>query len=77
MALEAARVLLERGANLSIPNKDGNTCLHCATYDLNIDMITLLFEYGADDTILNVCLFILLKNNNTSIIYIQKYIYIE
>ena len=68
--INAARVLLERGANLSIPDEDGKTCLHWATYDLNIDMITLLFEYGADDTILNVCLFILLKNNNTSIIYI-------
>ena len=57
-----AKVLLERGADLSIPSllprHEGNTCLHEATFQLNIEMIQLLFEYGAEDTVLNVCIYI-------------------
>ena len=48
------RILIERGANLTIPDYHGNTCLHYAIENLNIDMIKLLFEYGADDAIVNV-----------------------
>ena len=53
----SARVLLERGANLTFPNEEGNTCLHIATMNTNIDMIKLFFQYGADDAVENVCNF--------------------
>ena len=64
--INSTRVLLERGANLTIPDSDGDTCLHCATTNLNIDMIKLLFEYGADDAIVNVCkpFYFFCYNNN-------------
>ena len=43
-AVESAKLLLDRGAETKIQNKDGLTCLHIATKVAEVDMVNLLIE---------------------------------
>ncbi|XP_062512477.1 serine/threonine-protein phosphatase 6 regulatory ankyrin repeat subunit B-like [Corticium candelabrum] len=45
--------LLSRGANVSQIDKDGDTPLHLAAYDLHVDICQLLVDYKADVTSVN------------------------
>lgn len=51
--LEAARLLLERGANPNLGNRYGNTPLHIACQYRRLHIIDLLHEYGVDPDIPN------------------------
>ena len=46
--VEAARLLIEQGANATAKGKDGITPLHLATREQRIDLVRLLAEHGAD-----------------------------
>lgn len=48
--VEVARVLLETGADISIPDYEGFTPIHFAARDGNAEIATLLIENGADIT---------------------------
>ncbi len=43
----AARLLIERGADVSIASADGNTALHIACFFAHTDLVQLLIEKGA------------------------------
>lgn len=46
--------LLLNGANINIQrSRDGYTALHIASMDENVSILRILFQYKADDTILN------------------------
>ncbi|MFP6903723.1 MAG: ankyrin repeat domain-containing protein [Verrucomicrobiota bacterium] len=45
--LDIARVLLDKGAEVSHPNRDGNTALHIAAFLCRTEMVKLLLEKGA------------------------------
>jgi surface polysaccharide O-acyltransferase-like enzyme len=51
--LPAASVLLERGANVNQPNRDGSTPLHGAAFFGRDEVAALLLEKGADTTVVN------------------------
>jgi hypothetical protein len=42
-----ARLLLEKGADVSLANKDGNTALHIAAFFANLELVELLLDKGA------------------------------
>jgi ankyrin repeat protein len=46
--LEAARVLVEAGANVNSPNNDNSTPLHTAAFFCHAEIVELLLESGAD-----------------------------
>jgi ankyrin repeat protein len=46
--LDVARMLVERGADVSARAKDGWTPLHCASYHRHVDVTRMLVEHGAD-----------------------------
>jgi len=45
---DLARTLVERGADVSVRDKNGRTPLHCASYSGHVDMARMLAERGAD-----------------------------
>ena len=46
--------LIELGANVNLPNHDGNTPLHIgAKYNISQDALLLLLDHGADPKVLN------------------------
>lgn len=45
---EVVHLLLKRGANIDIANRDGDTALHTASKHGLIDIMRLLLVYGAD-----------------------------
>ena len=46
-----AKVLIEKGADVSIANKDGNTALHIASFFAHVEFVELLLEEGASVSI--------------------------
>lgn len=50
---EAAKLLLENGADVSIANGDGNTALHIAAFFANTELVELLLRHGASVTTKN------------------------
>jgi hypothetical protein len=42
-----AKLLIEKGADVSVPNADGNTALHIASFFSHLDFVKLLLENGA------------------------------
>jgi len=44
---DIARLLLEKGADVSIANRDGNTALHIASFFANAEFVKALLENGA------------------------------
>ncbi len=50
---EAAKILIDAGADLDYQNKDGSTALHTAAFFCNQDIVELLLKKGADKTLRN------------------------
>jgi hypothetical protein len=50
---EAARLLIDAGADLNLQNNDGSTPLHTAAFFCRPDIVKLLLDKGADKTIKN------------------------
>lgn len=50
---EAAKVLIDAGADLNFKNNDGSTPLHTAAFFCRPDMVKMLLDKGADKTITN------------------------
>lgn len=50
---EAAKLLIDAGANLNIQNNDGSTALHTAAFFCRTEIVKMLLEKGADKTIKN------------------------
>ena len=50
---EAAKLLIEKGADVNARNRDGATPLHSATFLGRIETVKLLLEKGADTTLRN------------------------
>ena len=50
---ETIQVLVEHGANINIPNENGETALYLAVEHQNVEIATYLLEHGADPTIEN------------------------
>jgi len=46
--VEAVRVLLEHGANVSAEDKEARAPLHGATNDGSVELVRMLFAHGAD-----------------------------
>lgn len=44
---EIARMLIDKGADISVTNRDGNTALHIAAFFTHNDLVKLLLEHGA------------------------------
>ena len=44
---KVAVLLIEKGADVSIANKDGNTALHLAAFFANLELVELLLDKGA------------------------------
>ena len=62
--LEAAKLLLSRGAYLNIPEKDGWTALHWASRKGHAAIVDELLRQGADPSLPNkVTLFSIIINN--------------
>jgi hypothetical protein len=51
---EAARALIEGGADVNYQNKDGSTALHTASFLCRPEIVTLLLENGADRSLKNI-----------------------
>lgn len=50
---EAAKILIDAGADLNYQNNDGSTALHTAAFFCREDIVKALLEKGADKTIKN------------------------
>jgi len=50
---EAARLLLDAGADVNFQNNDGSTALHTAAFFCRPEMVKMLLEKGADKSIKN------------------------
>lgn len=50
---EAAKILIDAGADLNFQNNDGATALHTSSFFCHKDIVALLLEKGADKTIKN------------------------
>ena len=48
-----AKLLLEKGADVSLANRDGNTALHIAAFFANKDLLELLLDKGASVSVKN------------------------
>lgn len=48
---EAARLLIEAGADINFQNNDGSTALHTAAFFCRPEIVKMLLEKGADKTI--------------------------
>lgn len=46
--LEVVKYLIESKASLEVKNKDGDTALHAAVWEINTDVVYMLCEAGAD-----------------------------
>lgn len=57
---EAARLLIEAGADVNLKNKEGSTALHAAAFFCHPEIVTILLDNGADISI---------RNNNGSTAY--------
>jgi ankyrin repeat protein len=49
--VDVVKLLLEKGADWTVPNNDGWMPLNCASNNGHVDVVKLLFEKGADWTI--------------------------
>ena len=50
---EAAKILIDAGADLNYQNNDGSTALHTAAFFCNVNIVEALLEKGADKTLKN------------------------
>lgn len=50
---EAARVLIDGGADLNIQNKEGSTALHIAAFLCRTEIVEMLLEAGASKDVMN------------------------
>jgi ankyrin repeat protein len=50
---EAARILIDAGADLNFQNNDGSTPLHTSAFFCHPDIVKMLLDKGADKTIKN------------------------
>jgi uncharacterized protein len=50
---EAAKILLDAGADIDFQNNDGSTALHTAAFFCRPEIVKMLLEKGADKTIKN------------------------
>ncbi len=50
---DAAKVLIDAGADLNFQNNDGSTALHTAAFFCHPDIVKMLLDKGADKTIKN------------------------
>jgi hypothetical protein len=50
---EAAKILIDAGANMNIKNNEGSTALHAAAFLCRTDIVQALLAKGADKTIKN------------------------
>jgi ankyrin repeat protein len=50
---EAARILIDAGADLNFQNNDGSTALHTAAFFCHPDIVKMLLDKGADKNIKN------------------------
>jgi ankyrin repeat protein len=50
---EAARILIDAGADLNFQNNDGSTALHTAAFFCRPEIVKMLIDKGADKTIKN------------------------
>jgi uncharacterized protein len=50
---EAAKILLDAGADINFQNNDGSTALHTAAFFCRPEIVKMLLEKGADKTIKN------------------------
>ena len=50
---EAAKILIDGGADLDFQNSDGSTALHTAAFFCNVEIVEALLENGADKTLKN------------------------
>ena len=50
---EAAKMLIEEGADLDYQNNDGSTALHTAALFCHVEIVKALLEHGADKTLKN------------------------
>ena len=48
-----ARLLIEKGADVSLANKDGNTALHLASFFAHPELVELLLQHGASVSVKN------------------------
>ncbi|HMJ68596.1 MAG TPA: ankyrin repeat domain-containing protein [Cyclobacteriaceae bacterium] len=50
---EAAKILLDAGADVNFQNNDGSTALHTAAFFCHKDIVAMLLEKGADKSLRN------------------------
>jgi uncharacterized protein len=50
---EAAKILIDAGADINFQNNDGSTALHTAAFFCNKEIVAMLLAKGADKTIKN------------------------
>jgi hypothetical protein len=50
---EAAKILIDAGADVNFQNNDGSTALHTSAFFCNKEIVSMLLEKGADKTIKN------------------------
>jgi ankyrin repeat protein len=50
---EAAKILIDGGADLDFQNSDGSTALHTAAFFCSVEIVEALLEKGADKTLKN------------------------
>jgi len=50
---EAAKILMNAGADLNVKNKDGSTALHTSAFFCRPEIVKMLLDKGADKTIKN------------------------
>ena len=46
--LDICRLLIDKGAQVTAKDKNGNTPLHCAAYQGHVEIVRLLCDHGAD-----------------------------